>query len=197
MLFDRLNDQLAAKDLLVKKGTLIDGSLVQSARANPPWESAGTSDTEAGYGVWRDTVMQGYKAHVAVDAESQIVRAVIATPANVHDAVVADDLVQGDEVAVYADKAYCDEGRRGRLKAKGIAPRILYRARRSQPLAALQKTMNRRWSVVRSAVERVFAPWKCRRSMARCRYLGLAKNQLHFTLLAIAHNMRRMAVLCE
>jgi IS5 family transposase len=51
-------------------------------------------------------------------------------------------------------------------------------------------------ALVRSAVERVFADWKCRRSMARCRYVGLAKNQLHFSLLAIAHNMRRMAVLC-
>lgn len=56
--------------------------------------------------------MHGYKAHVAVDAGSQTVRAVIATPANVHDSVVADDLVQGDEAAVYVDKACCDGERR-------------------------------------------------------------------------------------
>jgi IS5 family transposase len=155
-----------------------------------------TLTDQAGFSVRRDTVMHGYKAHVAVDAESAIVRAVIATPANVHDSVVADDLVQGDEVAVYADKAYCDEGRRERLKAEQIAPRILYRARRNRPLTEFQKSMNRRWSVVRSAVERIFADWKCRSSMARCRYVGLAKNQLHFSLLAIAHNLRRMAVLC-
>ncbi|MCS6785413.1 MAG: IS5 family transposase [Thiobacillaceae bacterium] len=196
MLFERLNEQLAAQGLLVKKGTLIDASLVQSARTPPSKDGGGTADAEAGYGVRRDTVMHGYKAHVAVDAESQIVRAVIATPANVHDSVVADALVQGDEAAVYADKAYCDEGRRERLRAEGIAPRILYRARRNRPLSEFQKAMNRRWSVVRAAVERVFADWKCRRSMARCRYVGLAKTQLHFSLLAIAHNMRRMAVLC-
>lgn len=196
MLFDRLNDQLAAKGLRVKKGALIDGSLAQSARANPPKEGAGAADAEAGYGVRRDTVMHGYTAHVAVDAESEIVRAVIATPANVHDAVVADELAQGDEAAVYADKAYCDEGRRERLKAKGIAPRILCRARRNRPLTEFQKTMNRRWSAARSAVERIFADWKRRRSMARCRYVGLAKNPLRFSLWAIAHDMRRMAALC-
>ncbi|MCC7183697.1 MAG: hypothetical protein IOMNBAOH_00990 [Rhodocyclaceae bacterium] len=89
LLFDHLNDQLTARGLLVKKGTLIDGRLVQSARANPPKDGGGTADTEAGFGVRRDTVMHGYKAHVAIDAGSEIVRAVIATPANVHDSVAA------------------------------------------------------------------------------------------------------------
>ncbi|GAB6068744.1 hypothetical protein JCM13664_20650 [Methylothermus subterraneus] len=55
--------------------------------------------------------------------------------------------------------------------------------------------MNRRWSVVRSAVEWIFADGKCRRSMARCRDVGLAKTQLHFSLLVMAHNMQRLAVL--
>lgn len=139
-----------------------------AARVNPPRDGA---DTEAGYGVRRDTLMHGYKAHVAVDAGSEIVRAVMATPANVHDAAVADDLVQGDEAAVYADKAYCDEGRRERLKAMSLALCIL----RNRPLTGFQKSVNRRWNGVRSAVERIFADRRRWRSMARCRNLSLAK----------------------
>ena len=139
----------------------------------------------------------GYKAHAAVDAESDIVRCVITTPGNVHDSAVADELVSGDEVAVYADKAYCDEGRRNRLRAEGIAPRILYKGRRNAPLTAYQRTINKRWSVVRSQVERIFADWKVRRSLSRCRYVGLMKNHLHITLLAMAHNLRRMFVLAR
>ena len=56
------------------------------------------------------------------------------TPADVDDSVPADGLVQGDEQAVYADKAYDDAARRKRLKAQGIEPRIMYQAR-AQPAA--------------------------------------------------------------
>lgn len=143
-----------------------------------------------------NTVRHDYKAHVAVDAESEIVRAVIAAPANVPDALVAGELAPADEAAVYADAGYCNKGRRERLKAKRIAPRILYRARRKRPLTAFQKAMNRRWGVMRSALGCIFVDWMCRRSMGRCRYVGLAKNQLHFSLLAIAHNMRCRSVRC-
>jgi hypothetical protein len=44
-------------------------------------------------------------------------------------------------------------------------------------------------------VERIFADWKCRRSLRRARYVGLAKNLSQFLLLAFTHNLRRWAVL--
>ena len=47
---------------------------------------------------------------------SGLVRAVITTPANINDTVPADDLIRGDEAAVYADKAYDTHARRARLK---------------------------------------------------------------------------------
>ncbi|MHB1076830.1 transposase, partial [Thiobacillus sp.] len=47
----------------------------------------------------------------------------------------------------------------------------------------------------RAPARAVYADWKARRSLARCRYEGLKKNALHFTLLAIAHNLRRWSVL--
>ena len=40
-----------------------------------------------------------------------------------------------------------------------------------------------------------FGDWKERRGYRRCRYVGLAMNQLHLMLLAMAHNLRRMVVL--
>ena len=76
----------------------------------------------------------GYKAHVAVDEGGGIVRRATMTPADVRDSVPADDLVQGDEEAVYADKAYDSEARRAGLRERGIEPRIMYRARRNRPL---------------------------------------------------------------
>jgi IS5 family transposase len=43
-------------------------------------------------------------------------------------------------------------------------------------------------------VERIFADWKCRRSLRRARYVGLAKNLSQCLLLAFTHNLRRWAV---
>jgi IS5 family transposase len=45
-----------------------------------------------------------------------------------------------------------------------------------------------------AAVERIFADWKCRRSLRRARYVGLAKNLSQCLLLAFTHNLRRWAV---
>jgi len=197
MLFDRVIEQLAARNMIVRRGTLIDATIVESARSAPPKGGGGSADQEAGWAVKRGTATHGYKAHASVDADSDIVRCIVTTAGNVHDSAVADDLVIGDETAVYADKAYCDEGRRQRLKAEGIAPRILYKGRRNAPLTRYRISLNKRWSAVRSQVERVFADWKVRRSLNRCRYVGLEKNHLHFTLLAMAHNLRRMMVMAR
>jgi len=44
---------------------------------------------------------------------------------------------------------------------------------------------------VHAKIEHVFADWKERRSLARCCHEGLKKNALHYTLVAIAHNLLR------
>lgn len=93
-----------------------------------------------------------------------------------------------------ADVAYCDTARRKRLSAARIAPRIRFNPRGGERTPR-QTALNHRWSKVRAKVEYAFADWKARRSLARCRYEGLKKNALHFTLLAIAHNLRRWLVL--
>lgn len=62
-------------------------------------------------------------------------------------------------------------------------------------LTSRQDCLNLQWRKVRANVERVFADWKERRSLARARYVGLRKNRLHFTRLALAHNLRRWTVL--
>jgi transposase, IS5 family len=48
----------------------------------------------------------GTKAHVGVDAESELVHTVIGTVANVHDIIAAQALLQGEETDVYADAGY-------------------------------------------------------------------------------------------
>lgn len=196
-LFEEVNRQLEVRNLVIKRGTLIDATIVQSARKPPmPGKPAEHADAEAGFAVHKGKgVKHGYKFHVAVDHQSELVRAVQVTPGQVHDSQVADQLIQFDEQALYADKAYDDAERRLLLKHAGIEDGILHKAYRNRPLSAAQKRRNRILVPIRANVERVFADWKCRRSLARCRYVGLRQNQLHAWLLAIAHNLRRLAVL--
>src|SRR3546814_11955969 len=72
----------------------------------------------------------GYKLHVAVDAGSGLVRALATTPANVQEVALARELVQGDELMVYADRGYDAAWLHDHLAAQGIADGIMRRARR-------------------------------------------------------------------
>src|SRR3954462_3428093 len=108
-LLAEVNRQLDAKGLILRRGTLIDAT-TREAGARPPSGDAGEvspRDPQAGWTRKNGRSRFGYKAHVAGDEGSGIVREAATTPADVHDSVPADDLVQGDEEAVYADKILC------------------------------------------------------------------------------------------
>lgn len=200
--FDAVTAQLEARQLLLKRGTLVDATIVESARTPPPKtgsaEQPDTSDPDAAWASRNGgAIAHGYKAHVAVDLGSELVRAVSVTAGSAHDSTQIDALLNHDTAAVYADKAYDKAERRAALRRRGIAPRILHQARYKRPLTQRQRHENRRWSPVRAQVERIFADWKQRRSLWRARYVGLVRNTLHVLLLALAHNLRRWTVLAQ
>lgn len=194
-LFDLVLGQIEAAGVTVKRGTLVDATIVQSARKAPPKGERG-GDKDASWAVKNGKpVAHGFKAHIAVDDGSEIVRAIVTTSGSVHDSVPMDRLIDfAPAKAVYADAAYCDTERRARLRGLGIFARIRFNPRNGK-LTSRQKALNVRWAKVRAKVEHVFADWKERRSLGRCRYVGLQKNTLHFTILAIAHNLRRWSVM--
>ena len=80
------------------------------------------------------------------------------TPANVHDTKEADNLVMGDERAIYADMAYATHARRAALKNRAIKDRIMHRPNKHHPqLPRWQRRRNALIRVARAAVERVLA----------------------------------------
>ena len=68
-----------------------------------------------------------YKAHLAVDEESGLVRQAEMTPAHVHDARLAEALIQGDEQGYFADKAYSDQTFRETLERRGLVDGVAWR----------------------------------------------------------------------
>jgi IS5 family transposase len=178
---------------------MVDATVVEAARTRPPRgaeDEAGDKDAAFASREGRPGSSYGYKAHVAVDQSSLLIRAAKLTPANVNDTSVADELIRFDEKAVYADKAYASRARRALLKRHGVKARILHKTwGGGPPLTASQKRHNRLIAPIRAAVETVFATLKRRMAYTRVRYVGLVKNGAHLVLLALAYNIRRAAVL--
>jgi len=196
-LFAELDRQLEKAGLILKRGTMLDATLIESVCA-PPSPNKPSHDPDA-----RITRRQGksgftfgYKAHVGVDEGSGLIRAVVTTPANINDTTPADQLIRGDERNVWADAAYDTHARRARLKAQGKKPRIARRPNKHHPeLPPRLKRYNELIARRRAAVETTFATLKCRMKLNLIRYVGLAKASAQITMGAIAFNMRRWATL--
>lgn len=196
-LFDELDRQLEKAGVMVKRGTMLDATLIQAA-STPGSSERASHDPDAAFGGARKKgggFTFGYKAHVGVDQGSGLIRAVLTTPANVNDTTPADDLIRGDEKEVYADAAFDTHARRARLKACGVKPRIARRPNKHHRLSHRLKRYNRLIARRRAAVETTFATLKQRMRLTRVRYVGLAKVAAQITLAAIAFNMRRWAAL--
>lgn len=199
-LFSEIAAQLDRRGLMLKRGTLMDATIVEAQARKPSYEDgAGARSTVDGDADWTrkgGKSHYGYKAHVAVDEGSGLIRRAILTPAKTYESEVADDLVCGDERAVYGDRAYEHKQRRARLKARGIKDRIMHRSHKNQAgLPHWQKRRNALIAPIRAAVERVFGTLKRGYGYTRVRYFSLAANLTQLRLLAIAYNLRRALVL--
>ena len=203
-LFAELDRQVEAAGLVLKRGTMLDATLIETAAsARPPRDRPGTTAREATDPEARFAKRSGkpgssfgYKAHVGVDEGSGLIRAVLTTPANVNDTTPADALIRGDERVVWADAAYHTHARQAALKARGIKPRLARRPDKHHPvLPPRLKHYNRLIARRRAAVETTFATWKRRMGLVAIRYVGLAKAAAQITLAAIAFNLRRWAAL--
>jgi IS5 family transposase len=192
-LFAEFQRQMDLAGVIVKRGTMLDATLIETSFARPPEGETG-HDPDAAFtrrkGKGGSTY--GYKAHVGVDRGSGIIRKVLVTPANVNDTVPADALISGDERELYADKAYHSRARNEWLKAQGIKPRIAQRANKHHPvLSPRLKRYNALIARRRASVETTFATLKRRMGLVRIRYAGLKKATAQVLLAAMAFNLRR------
>lgn len=192
-LFAELDRQLEATGVVLKRGTMLDATLIEAVSAPPKGERP-SRDPDAAFakrqGKGGSTF--GYKAHVGVDEGSGIIRAVLTTPANVNDTTPADQLLRGDERTVWADAAYHTHAREAALKARGVKARLMRRPNKHHPklpprLARYNRLIARR----RAPVETTFATIKNRMRLSQIRYVGLAKAAAQVLLAAIAFNLRR------
>jgi IS5 family transposase len=194
--FAAVNAQLEARRLILKRGTLMDATLV-AARHNPPKMKAG-----AGAGVAREPDANwtkkngksyfGYKLHVGMDQGSGLVRTAVMTPAKTADIAMADHLIVGDEKSVYGDKGYSKKQLSADLRARRTKPRIAYRRHKTEPvLDRWKKLRNDLIAKLRAPVEGVFSQAKRFYGLRRARCHTLARNQGRAFAVLTIFNLKR------
>lgn len=221
-LFRGFREQLAVKGYEARSGQMIDATFVEVPRnrntreenaqikATPEGEDPGLwqdepdkraqKDTDARWTKKNEETHYGYKNHVNVDQDTKLIECFGVTPANVHDSVVFDRLVDagqeegGSTRAVYADSAYRSAEREADLANAGIESRICEKGSRGAPLTEEQKQRNRGKSKVRARVEHVFASQAQMRGHF-VRTIGMARARAKITMMNLVYNMVRLTQL--
>ncbi len=99
-----------------------------------------------------------------------------------------DDLLHGQEEAVYGDKAYADEGKRKDFEERGVKWCVSKKAARGQKLSKKDKQRNSRMSQTRARGEHLYHVVKCIFGYRKVRHRGIIKNAAQqFTLFGLAN----------
>lgn len=186
-----VNDILQAKGLLMKKGTVVDATLIAAPSSTK--NADGERDPEMKQTRKGNQWYFGMKAHIGVDAESGLVHSVIGTAANVNDVTQAGGLLHGQETDAFGDAGY--RGVSKRPEAQGPQWHVAMRAterRKLNPFIEADMLAERLEQVkasIRAKVKHPFRVLKRQFGYTKVRYRGLAKNTAQLVTLFALSNL--------
>ena len=194
-IFALVNERLAQHGLLLKRGTLVDATIIAAPSSTKNKEGKRDEEmhqTRKG-GQWHF----GMKAHTGVDAESGLVHTVVFTPANVHDVTVAGELLHGQEEIVLGDAGYQGVGKRPENQGRAVEWITAMRPgkRRALPKTKLGRLLDEAERIkarVRAKVEHPFRVIKLQFGYAKARYRGQKKNAARLTMLFAFANLLKV-----
>lgn len=175
-MFNKVNRMFEEKGLLLKQGTITDATIIVAPSSTK--NASGKRDPEMGSTKKGNNWYFGMKAHTGTDKESGLVHRLEVSNASVHDSVLFEDLLHGEEKEVYGDKAYHNSEKSQRFREKGIQWRVHQRAGRGKKLTRRQEERNNKLSSVRWKVEKPFFYIKHLWGYRKVRYRGLYKNKV-------------------
>lgn len=212
-LFKAINKQLEDKGILVKKGVLVDASVVDTPlRPKGKTKHKVTEDrqdeeevsVEKDYpasvdkeGAWlkkRGKYHFGYKKHYVTDEEG-LVCGVVTTKASVNEVSNLEEVLDSADlpegISVKADKGYQSEKNSEILKKKKLKNHIMKKAKKNKPLTGWEKQFNKLIGKTRFKVERTFGGIKLWFNGGVARYRGLSKMHTQNLMEAICYNLYR------
>lgn len=195
-LFTQVIGLLQQKGLLLKKGTIVDSTIIAAPSSTKNQDNQRDPDAHQ---VKKGNAWHfGYKAHIGVDKDTGLVHTVKVTGANVHDVTMTPELLTGDEESVYGDSGYLGaEARDCAIIRNKNGKKIKYRInRRPSQLKKLStsgqnaaKKVEHRKSSVRAKVEHVFGAVKCLFGYRKTRYRGLMKQTAKLNMMFALANL--------
>jgi len=189
-IFKAVNAHLARKGLLLKRGSIVDATIIAAPSSTKNAE--GQRDPEMHQTKKGNQWYFGMKAHIGVDADSGLVHTVSATAANESDVEHVADLLHGKEEQVWADSGY--RGAPSRVDREDLQWHI---AARPSDIAKLPegkakerlKKKEHGKASVRAKGEHPFRVVKRQFGMMKVRFRGLAKNAAHVVTLFALSNL--------
>ena len=195
-LFAQVIYMLQQKGLLLKKGTIVDSTLIEAPPSTKNHERQ--RDPEARQVKKGNAWYFGYKAHIGVDRETGLVHHLEVTGANVHDVTVVPKLLTGQETEVYGDSGYLGaEKREDAITHNAQGQKIHYKTNRRPSQSknrsirsqAQIKRREHEKSSVRAKVEHVFGVVKGLFRYRKTRYRGLRKQTAKLNMMFALANL--------
>ena len=204
-LFELILGYLESQNLLIKKGTIIDATIIDSAnrplsdkkREELKQKQSSQIDTDADSTMKRNKYYFGYKGHIGTDMGSKLIRKREFSSAKSHDSQYKDSLLSGDEEALFGDSAYSNIGDKRHYRKEGIYYGILDKGTRRKQLSKKQKANNKKKSKIRSAVEHPFGYMKERLNYRKAVAKTQERNRFRFDMNCIIYNIFRANYLLE
>jgi len=189
VIFDTMNQHLASHGLLLREGSIVDATILSSPSSTKNKE--GARDPEMHQTRKGQQWYFGMKMHIGVDDALGLIHSVETTSAEVHDIVVADKLLHGQEKTVWGDAGYIGIEKRAEHKNRKAQWQIAMRPGKRAQLpenSALAKIEFCK-SSVRAKVEHSFFYIKRMFGYSKVRYRGLEKNTNRLHVLASFSNL--------
>jgi IS5 family transposase len=186
-LLKAVNDHLHRSGIKIAKGTIVDATIIGAPSSTK--NKDGKRDPQMHQTAKGQQWYFGMKAHIGVDSKTKVIHTILASAANVADALALPHLLHGKETRVWGDQAY-----RGQKEAmQAAAPRAKdftnQRYRWGDRVDERIKAKNRTKSRVRAKVEHTIGVIKRVFGFQKVRYRGLAKNLHRLEVTAALANL--------
>jgi IS5 family transposase len=182
-----VNDHLRRSGIKIANGTIVDATIIGAPSSTKNKE--GKRDPEMHQVAKGKQWYFGMKAHVGVDSKTKLIHTILASAANVADALALPHLLHGKETRIWGDQAY--RGQKDAMRA--AAPRARdftnQRYRWGSRVDEQIKATNRTKSRVRAKVEHTIGVIKRVFGFQKVRYRGLAKNLHRLEVTAALANL--------
>ena len=199
VIFDQITSQIEEKGMMLKKGTVVDATIINSVnrplkkerRKELAEEPSPQIDTDAHSTRKGNRYYFGYKGHIGVDVGTKLIRKQRFTPANRNDQVPLAKLISYDEMSLWGDKAYYLEEYKVAARKDNWFYGVLDKPHKGEKLSKKQKKKNKKFSSVRAQVEHPFAWIKTKAGLVAMQAKTKARNAFTFANNCACWNVTR------